>query len=97
GILLADRIIPLSAGPNATLGPVITVDIPRPRDRTAINHVPRYKEIRRDVINFLLGEGGHKHVAVNRKLILPDLQPEDLSPPRPLRGWRRTPIRRSEV
>src|SRR3954471_16555556 len=28
GILLADRIIPLSAGPNATLGPSITIDIP---------------------------------------------------------------------
>src|SRR2546422_976581 len=32
GILLADRIIPLSAGPGATLGPSITIDIPRPRD-----------------------------------------------------------------
>src|SRR5438105_1025426 len=38
GILLADRIIPLSAGPNATLGPSVTVHIPRPRDRKAINH-----------------------------------------------------------
>src|SRR6266436_3208578 len=28
GILLADRIIPLSAGPNATLGPSIVVNIP---------------------------------------------------------------------
>jgi len=33
GILLADRIIPLSAGPNATLGPSVRVDIERPRDR----------------------------------------------------------------
>src|SRR5439155_723061 len=32
GILLADRVIPLSAGPNATLGPSIEIDIPRPRD-----------------------------------------------------------------
>ena len=97
GILLADRIIPLSAGPNATLGPSLLVDLPRPRDRKAINHEPRYKEIRRDVINFLLGEGGHKHTAVSRKLVLPDIQPEDLSVPRPLMGWRRTPIRASEI
>ncbi len=47
GILLADRIIPLSAGPRATLGPGITVDIERPRDRKALNHDPRFKEIRR--------------------------------------------------
>jgi len=97
GILLADRIIPLSAGPNATLGPAIAVDIPRPRDRTAINHNPRYKEIRRDVINFLLGDGGKKHTAVTKKLILPDIEPEDLSVPPPLLGWRKRPIRRNEV
>jgi nitrate/nitrite transport system ATP-binding protein len=97
GILLADRIIPLSAGPGATLGPSIAVKIPRPRDRTAINHDPRYKEIRREVIGFLLGEGGHKHTSVSRKLILPDIEPEDLSVPRPLMGWRKTPIRRNEV
>ena len=31
GILLADRIIPLTAGPGATLGPEIVIDLPRPR------------------------------------------------------------------
>ena len=97
GILLADRIIPLSAGPGATLGPSVAIDIPRPRDRTAINHDSRYKEIRREVIGFLLGQGGHKRTVVSRKLSLPDLQPEDLSGPRPLLGWRRTPIRSSEI
>lgn len=53
GILMADRIIPLSAGPNATLGPSLSIDIPRPRDRKAINHHPRFKEIRREVIGYL--------------------------------------------
>src|SRR5438552_1692863 len=38
GILLADRIVPLTAGPGATLGPAFTVDITRPRDRKSINH-----------------------------------------------------------
>src|SRR5262245_35813544 len=47
GILLADRIIPLSASPGATLGPSIPIDIPRPRDRKALNHEPRYQKIRR--------------------------------------------------
>src|SRR5439155_11301306 len=37
-ILLADRIVPLSAGPAATLGPSISVTLDRPRDRAAINH-----------------------------------------------------------
>ena len=53
GILMADRIIPLSAGPSATLGPSLAIDIPRPRDRKEINHHPRFKEIRREVIGYL--------------------------------------------
>lgn len=55
GILLADRIIPLSAGPAATLGPAVKVDIERPRDRKALNHDPRFKRVRNQVIEYLLG------------------------------------------
>jgi nitrate/nitrite transport system ATP-binding protein len=58
GILLADRIIPLSAGPRASLGPAVRVDIPRPRDRKTLNHDPRWKRIRNEVIEYLLGPGG---------------------------------------
>jgi nitrate/nitrite transport system ATP-binding protein len=54
GILLADRIVPLSAGPRARLGPSIPVDLPRPRNRKALNRDPRFKEIRREVIDYLL-------------------------------------------
>ncbi|HEV7869282.1 MAG TPA: ABC transporter ATP-binding protein [Chthoniobacteraceae bacterium] len=97
GIMMADRIVPLSAGPNATLGPSVAVNIPRPRDRKAINHDPEYKEVRRQVIGYLLGEGGKQRTAVSRKLILPDLLPEDLSEPRTLYGTKRKPRRRSET
>jgi nitrate/nitrite transport system ATP-binding protein len=57
GILLADRIIPLGAGPGATLGPSISVDIERPRDRKALNHDDRFKAIRGEVIEYLLDSG----------------------------------------
>jgi nitrate/nitrite transport system ATP-binding protein len=53
-ILLADRIIPLSAGPAASLGPVTTVSIARPRDRRALNHDPEFQRIRANVIEYLL-------------------------------------------
>ncbi len=56
-VLLADRIIPLSAGPAATLGPAVEVGLPRPRDRKALNHEPRFKEVRGQVIEYLLGPG----------------------------------------
>ncbi|HEX7898106.1 MAG TPA: ABC transporter ATP-binding protein [Planctomycetota bacterium] len=63
-VLLADRIIPLSAGPAATLGPAVEVDLPRPRDKRLLNTDPRYKEIRREALDFLLGPGAHKKRAL---------------------------------
>jgi nitrate/nitrite transport system ATP-binding protein len=97
GILLADRVIPLSAGPNATLGPSFTIDIARPRDRKAINHEPRFKAIRRDIIDWLLASKGDRKVATTKKLVLPDIEPEDLSIPRGVFNRRKTPLRRSEI
>jgi nitrate/nitrite transport system ATP-binding protein len=56
-LLLADRIIPLSVGPAATLGPPVAVPIPRPRDRKTMNHDARFKAVRNQVIEYLLGPG----------------------------------------
>jgi nitrate/nitrite transport system ATP-binding protein len=53
GLLLADRIVPLTPGPDATIGPSFVVPIPRPRDRRALNHDPDFKRIRNDVIRYL--------------------------------------------
>jgi nitrate/nitrite transport system ATP-binding protein len=97
GIYLADRIIPLTAGPGATLGPSFRVEIPRPRDRKAINHDPHFKELRREIIEFLLNSQQHRPAMVSRKLSLPDIEPEDLSVPRWQPGRRRQPLRKSEL
>ena len=96
GIYLADRILPLTAGPGATLGPSIPIDIPRPRDRRSLNHDPRFKTIRRQVFDFMLDSRASNRVALTRKLTLPDIEPEDLDLPRYPLG-RRTPLRRHEV
>jgi len=63
GILLADRIIPLAAGPRATLGPAITIDIERPRDRKALNHHPEFKRVRKQVIEYLLSSAARRRAA----------------------------------
>lgn len=60
GILLADRIIPLSMGPGASLGPAIQVTVPRPRNRKAMNHDAGFKAVRNTVIEYLLGPGRRK-------------------------------------
>lgn len=94
-IYLADRIVPMSAGPGATLGPSFSIDLPRPRDRKGLNHNARFKEIRRDVMNYLLGAGARKYTLTTRRLVLPAILPEDLSLPRSMLS-RRRPIRREE-
>src|SRR4051812_5310188 len=66
GILLADRIIPLSAAPAATLGPSIEVDIDRPRSRKALNHDERFKAIRNEVIEYLLDSAARKRASRER-------------------------------
>ena len=96
GIMTAARIIPLSAGPGATLGPSVEVDIARPLDRKTLNSNPDFKRVRKQVISYLLGPGGRQKTVVKRKLTLPDLLPEDLNRPRTLFGAKRQPRRRGE-
>lgn len=53
-LLLADRIIPMTAGPGSTLGPAFVVDAARPRDRRAIAKGPDFKHLRRELTEWLL-------------------------------------------
>ena len=93
-LLLADRIIPLTPGPGATLGDSVNVALARPRDRKALNHDPEFKRLRALVTNQLLGFGARSKSTVTKKLILPDILPEDLDLPR---TNRRRPLRPQEI
>jgi nitrate/nitrite transport system ATP-binding protein len=93
-LLLADRIIPLSPGPGATLGESVTVTLARPRERKALNHDPEFKRLRALVTNQLLGYGARRQATITKKLILPDILPEDLDLPR---TTRRRPLRLAEI
>jgi nitrate/nitrite transport system ATP-binding protein len=76
GMIMADRIIPLRPGPKATLGPEFPVALPRPRDRTAINHSPEFKSIRRDVTRYLMQVGYERNGANAGKVTrLPSVLP----------------------
>jgi nitrate/nitrite transport system ATP-binding protein len=57
-LLLADRVIPLSAGPAATFGPPVEVSSPRPRDRGQIGRDPGLRAARNALIAYLTGPGG---------------------------------------
>ncbi len=56
-LLLADRIIPLTVGPGATLAREFVIDLPRPRDRTASSHDPEFKRLRAEITQCLMDMG----------------------------------------
>jgi nitrate/nitrite transport system ATP-binding protein len=62
-ILLADRIVPLHPGPDATLGPEFDVALPRPRDRSTINDDPAFRKLRGAITRHLLDVGSGGSVA----------------------------------
>ena len=74
-ILLADRIIPLNPGPNATLGPEFRVDLPRPRERTAMNHDADFKRLRAEITQYLMRVGLERQVSDEDTVELPNVVP----------------------
>lgn len=76
GLIMADRIIPLNPGPKATFGPEFIVDLPRPRDRTAMNHDDKFKKLRGDITQYLM-KIGQLDVGTNtgKVIELPNVKP----------------------
>lgn len=80
GLIMADRIIPLNPGPNATFGPEFIVDLPRPRDRTAMNHDENFKKLRSDITQYLMSVGiGDNNDSGSNVYHLPNVQPNTAS------------------
>ena len=58
-ILLADRCVMMTNGPNAKIGNIMNVDLPRPRTRRALLEHPDYYAYRQELLDFLEAyEGG---------------------------------------
>jgi nitrate/nitrite transport system ATP-binding protein len=58
-VLLADRIVMMTNGPAATIGEILTVALPRPRDRIELAEDPNYVHYRKAVIDFLYTRQPH--------------------------------------
>ena len=52
-VLLSDRIVMMTNGPSATIGEILEVELPRPRDRIALADNKQYNHYRHDVLRFL--------------------------------------------
>lgn len=75
-IYMADRVIPLNPGPDASFGPEFAISIARPRDRTALNHNPDFKKCRAEITRNLLALGVEKAAKISKEQrTLPNVRP----------------------
>jgi nitrate/nitrite transport system ATP-binding protein len=54
-VLLADRVVMMTQGPGATIGQILDVPLPRPRDRLTLAENAQYVHSRAEVLRFLHG------------------------------------------
>ncbi|QHS12656.1 ABC transporter ATP-binding protein [Shewanella sp. Arc9-LZ] len=52
-VLLSDKIVMMTNGPEATVGEILTVDLQRPRNRLALAQDTEYNRLRSEVLKFL--------------------------------------------
>ena len=58
-VLLSDRIVMMTNGPAATIGQILSVELPRPRNRVELAEDARYVHYRKEVLDFLYTRHGH--------------------------------------
>ena len=62
-LFLADRLVMMTNGPSATIGEVLEIPFPRPRDRVQIMEDPEYYNLRNYALDFLFRRFAHDHDA----------------------------------
>ena len=79
-VLMADRIIPLTMGPKATLADEFKVNLARPRDRTTLNHDQTYIQLRNQITHFMISLNKEaSELRVDQKITMPDIEPIDFT------------------
>jgi nitrate/nitrite transport system ATP-binding protein len=78
-VLLSDRIVMMTNGPAATIGQILDVDLPRPRERVQLADDPRYNHLRAEVLKFLYDRQRNPATAQTRKTSATRESAEELS------------------
>lgn len=58
-LFLADRLVMMTNGPAASIGEVMKIPFPRPRDRARIMETPEYYKLRNHALDFLYNRFAH--------------------------------------
>jgi nitrate/nitrite transport system ATP-binding protein len=87
-ILLADRILLMSNGPQARVAEIVKNTMARDRQRATLHHDPQYYRIRNHLVDFLVARSqalSHGRAPAQPLEVSPGLDPE----PRPATRFRR--------
>ncbi|MBC7979946.1 MAG: ABC transporter ATP-binding protein [Armatimonadetes bacterium] len=95
-ILMADRIIPLTMGPAATLAEPFPVTLARPRDRRALNDSIEYQHLKTDITTYLLDLNREARSLRSKTIFqMPDIAPRTFKLPPVKLGGNRKPASRA--
>jgi len=62
-LFLSDRVVMMTSGPAATIGEIVDIPFPRPRNRAAVLEHAQYYELRERLIGFLEAQDHRKPTA----------------------------------
>ena len=88
-ILLADKVMLMSNGPNARIAEIVINTLPRERTRETIHHDPQFYRIRNHLVDFLvrrsktIQQGGEGVLGDQPLIVRPGLDETDPPPPDP--------------
>ncbi|MCG5493825.1 MULTISPECIES: ABC transporter ATP-binding protein [Ectothiorhodospira] len=75
-ILLADRVLLMTNGPNAHIAESVRIDIPRPRNRKELHQHPHYYLIRNHLVEFLV----NRSKTLQGEASTPGFLPREINP-----------------
>jgi nitrate/nitrite transport system ATP-binding protein len=95
-VLLADRILLMTNGPQARVAEIVRNTMPRGRMRATLHHDPQYYRIRNHLVDFLVSRSAdmaHGRAPAQPIEVSPGLEDEP-TPPATTRPKQPTPLRR---
>lgn len=81
-VLMADRIIPLTMSPEATLANEFIVNMARPRERQTLNEHPEFMRLKSEITSFMMHLNEEsKALKKNNIIPMPTVRPKSFEPP----------------
>lgn len=96
-VLMADRIVPLTMGPGATLSEEFKVNMERPRDRHTLNDHPEFMRLKSEITSFMMGLNKESKKLSADIIPMPEVTPKSFAPPSLSPTFKQNPASRKNT